>query len=117
MEAKLSQRFSIALTVSYGIIPGDSANRKYWWKVFFYWDFFLSVFLGIPDATDLITIFARERSITIIAPVSVAVLIKLNKLCFQMNNKHMKLHKGLYMIYKTYRPRPYIVDLNWKLID
>ena len=73
---------------------------------------FKSIFWGIPDATDLITIFAGERSITIIAPGSVAVLVKLNKLCFQMNNKHMKLHEGLYIIYKTYRPRPYIVDLN-----
>ena len=35
-----------------------------------------------------------------------------------MNNKHMKLHEGLYMIYKTYGPIYIsIVDLNWKLID
>ena len=64
---------------------------------------FKSVFWGIPDATDLITIFARERSITIIAPGSIAVLVKLNKLCFQMNNhdnKHMKLYKGLHIILK-----------------
>ena len=33
------QRFSIALSVSYSIIPDDSANRKYRWKVFFYWVF------------------------------------------------------------------------------
>ena len=61
------QRFSIALTVSYGIIPDDSANRKYRWEVFFYW-VFLICFLGNTRDTDLITIFARERSITIIAP-------------------------------------------------
>ena len=35
----VKQRFSIALSVSYGIIPDDSANRKYRWKVFFYWVF------------------------------------------------------------------------------
>ena len=37
---------------------------------------FKSVYWGIPDATDLITIFAGERSITIIAPGSVAALVK-----------------------------------------
>ena len=64
--------------------------------------FLKSVFSGIPDATDLITIFAGERSITIIAPGSVAVLVKLNKLCFQINNEHMKLHKGLYILFTKY---------------
>ena len=27
------QRFSIARTVSYGTIPDDSANCKYWWEM------------------------------------------------------------------------------------
>ena len=39
MQLNHYQRFSIALSVSYGIIPDDSANRKYRWKVFFYWVF------------------------------------------------------------------------------
>ena len=41
----LIQRFSIALTVSYGIIPDDSADHKYRWEVFFYWVFLIR-FLG-----------------------------------------------------------------------
>ena len=40
-----NQHFSIALTVSYSIIPDNSADRKYRWEVFFYWVFLIS-FLG-----------------------------------------------------------------------
>ena len=53
---------------------------------------FLSVFWGIPDATDLITIFAGERSITIITSGSEAVLVKLNKLCLTNTGNYMKAY-------------------------
>ena len=69
---------NLSRSKSYGTISDESAKRK---SVFLL--FFLNPFSGIPDATDLITIFARERSITIIASDSKAILVRPNKLFFE----------------------------------
>ena len=53
-------------------------------RCFFYLAFKLNYF-------EFITIFARERSIMIIALHGSLAVHVLNKLCFQVNNKHMKL--------------------------